>query len=46
LGTARDMMIVGDSVEITLVRNDAAGPSAYPVMISKDADGIWRVSGM
>ena len=46
LGAASELSIVGDSVEITLVRNDAAGSSAYPVLLDKGADGIWRISGM
>jgi Bacterial Ig domain len=46
LGQLQGMTITDNHAELILVRATASGPTAFPIHITRDPDGVWRIESM
>ena len=46
IGTVVGGRFMGDTAEITVVRDEDGTLKAFPVFVIKEKDGVWRIGGM
>jgi hypothetical protein len=46
LGQLRGISIAENHAELIVVRTTASGPTAFPIHLTRDPDGVWRIDSM
>jgi hypothetical protein len=46
LGQLQGITITENHAELIVIRTTASGPTAFPIHITRDPDGVWRIESM
>lgn len=46
LGVMEVRSVSSEVAELVVVRQSADGPKAFPILLHRDVDGLWRIGGM
>jgi hypothetical protein len=46
LGQVQGLTLTDNHAELIVVRTTASGPTAFPIHVTRDPDGVWRIESM